>query len=133
MPEDVLYRIEIKELPAQELAVITERVPTSQLAAWLRDAFDELFAAAAEVGAGPPFAVLPPPDSEDVVDVEAALPIAREVVPSGRIALRHDPGFRALVALHRGAYESCRRCIAPCGTRSRRRTSSRAVHHARSI
>jgi DNA-binding transcriptional MerR regulator len=106
VPEDVLYRIEVKELPAQELAVITERVPTSGLADWLRGAFDELFACAGEVGAGPPFAVLPPPDIEDVVDVEAALPLAGEVVPSGRIALRHDPGFRALVALHHGPYQS---------------------------
>jgi DNA-binding transcriptional MerR regulator len=106
VPEDVLYRIEVKELPAQELAVIRERVATSELAAWLRHAFEELFACAGGVGAGPPFAVLPPPDEEDVVEVEAALPLAGEVVVSGRVTLRHDRGFRALVALHRGSYAS---------------------------
>jgi effector-binding domain-containing protein len=105
MAEDVLYRIEVKDLPAQRLAVIAGPVSATTLRPWLRAAFDELLAAAGEVGAGPPFAVLPPADDEDVVAAEAALPLVGEIEPHGRIALRSEPGFRALVALHRGSYE----------------------------
>ena len=106
---DVLYRIEIKEIPAQELAVIAAQVPAVELRPWLRAAFEELFAHAGEQGIGPPFAIHPPPDDAGTVAAEAALPVARGVEPHGRIEVRHEPGFRALVALHRGPYDTLSR------------------------
>lgn len=106
VPKDTLYRIELKEIAEQELAVISESVPAAELDGWLRAAFAELFAAYGEQGTGPPVAILPVADDEEIVAAEALLPVATAVAPTGRIRSRHEPAHRALVALHQGLYET---------------------------
>ena len=105
VPEDVLYRIEIKEMPEQDLVLIGKRVPAAKLTCWFRAAFRELFDSAGGQRAGPPFAIAPAPDEAEMVAAQAALPILGEVEPRGRVRLGHEGSFRALVALHRGPVE----------------------------
>jgi effector-binding domain-containing protein len=76
-----------------------------QLSRWISAAFRELFECVGEQAAGPPFAISPAPDEEETVAARAALPVVGDVVPRGRVMLRHESRFRALVALQRGPYE----------------------------
>lgn len=107
MPDDVLYRIEVKDVPEQHLAVIRGRTRFPQLSAWLDEAYEELYRFIEERGAertGSPFAVIPEP-SEGEMEVEAAWPMNAPVEGAGRVDTETRPAFRALASLHRGRYE----------------------------
>lgn len=105
-PGDVLYRIEVRELPPADLAVITGRVRPADVSGWVAAALDELLGCAGDSGSGPPFAVLPGPDEGHMINVKAALPVGERMEPTGRVHLSHEPAFRALVALHRGPHHA---------------------------
>jgi DNA-binding transcriptional MerR regulator len=78
---DVLYRIEVKDVPPQEVAFISG-------ASGVREAVAELLRSAGEVGIGPPFAVC-------TSELEVGLPVAPGVVAAGRIEVRRDEGLPA--------------------------------------
>jgi DNA-binding transcriptional MerR regulator len=105
VPKDVLYRIEVKEIPERDVMVIRERVRSAELPAWMSAAMAELFEYAGEQGIGPPFGASVAVD-DDFVDAEAGLPVASPREPKGRIEARHEPAYRALVALQRGPYDA---------------------------
>jgi effector-binding domain-containing protein len=87
----VLYRIEVKDVPPQEVALIRGRRRVA-------DAIAELLDYAGELGTGPPFAARTP-------ELEVGLPVAPGVAGNGRIEVLADAGFRALAALYEGPYE----------------------------
>jgi DNA-binding transcriptional MerR regulator len=102
VPEDMLYRIELKEIAAADLIVISGQTSASGLQSWLRAALAELFACGRELASGPPFAAIGAPDEDEMIELEAALPVASNPSLGGRVQARHEDAFWALVALHRG-------------------------------
>src|SRR5919204_1754795 len=73
LPDDWLYRIEVKDIAPQDVAVIAGRVPAAELDRWVKDSIGELLEQLGEQGIGPPFAIRPAPDDQEMVEVEVGL------------------------------------------------------------
>ena len=113
MPHDLLYRIEVKDVPAQDVAVVAARVPAAEVGEWLRAAIRELIAAAGQQGTGPPFSVVPDADAE-------GMPQRRAAVGPQRAAQRDAPAGRRprgrAASLHRAAHALSRStAVGPAG------------------
>lgn len=103
------YRLDVQDIPEQIVGSIRGRVAEPvELDPWIAQAIEELFARFAQLGVRPmgrPFAMLPPPNGSEEVDVEVALPANRNVPERGRMVCRTIPACRALVTTHLGPYE----------------------------
>lgn len=108
MEGKLVYRIEIRDVSEQVVGSIRGRVAAADLDPWIAGAIHELFARLSEQGvrpAGTPFAMMPvPPNGQEILEVEVALPAVRKPGDRGRVEGRVVPGCRALVTLHRGSY-----------------------------
>ncbi len=102
------YTLELRTLPTQIVGTIREQVPVAELDPWIAAAIHELFARLAQQRIQPadePFAIMPPPNGAETLEVEVALPAIRRVASRGRVTSRVIPACRALATVHRGPYE----------------------------
>jgi effector-binding domain-containing protein len=103
------YRVQVKDIPAQSVASVRGRAPTTDVARFLREAYEELFGYLDELGigpAGPPLAVYHGDGpSEGYFDIEACVPLATPVPPRGRIAARELAATTVASTLHGGPYD----------------------------
>lgn len=100
------YDVEGRELTEQATAMVRARLPQSQLGAWLAGAYQEVIAylvSAHIAPAGPPYARFS--FHNDLVDVEAGLPVPTPVLAYGRVTPSWLPGGPAAVTTHHGPYE----------------------------
>jgi DNA-binding transcriptional MerR regulator len=111
-PEDVLYEIEIEELPEQPVLSIRDRVRQEELKRFIPEAFAELYAHLREAGGeeeGIAFSICPFADDEGVVEIEVAVPLAAPVPGAGRVESRSVPACTAVVLTHNGPYDQLTR------------------------
>lgn len=100
--------ITITEVAPQHTAVVRADVAAEQLPEVFHRAFGEVMATVARQGVavvGPPFGYYPRmPDA--TVEVAAGFPVSAPVTPSGEVTNLELPGGRAVVAVHRGPFET---------------------------
>lgn len=104
----IQFRIEIREIPEQQVVGIRERAQEGQLSTLIPRAIGEVEAYLEEVGvepAGLPFTVCPFADEDGMADIAVAWPVTDRVEGRGRIESWTLPGGRALWFEHRGPYQ----------------------------
>jgi effector-binding domain-containing protein len=100
------YQVVSRELPAQRVATIRDRVAMTAIGTAMGEGFGEVARAAEEVGAeidGLPFAIYHRLAPEEV-DVELGFPVVGEV-DAGRVHTATLDGGRAVCTVHTGPYE----------------------------
>jgi effector-binding domain-containing protein len=106
MTMTVTYQVKSREVPAQHVATIRERVAMTAIAKAMGEGFGEVARAAEAAGAeidGLPFAIYHEMDAEEV-DVELGFPVEGQV-NVGRVHSATLPGGRAACTVHMGPYE----------------------------
>ena len=106
-PDDVLYRIELEDLPEQAVLSIRDRVPQDELKHFIPRAFEDIYARLHAAGGeeeGIAFSICPFADEEGMVAIEVAVPVAAPVEGAGRVESRSVPACKAVVLTHRGPY-----------------------------
>jgi effector-binding domain-containing protein len=101
------FEIERHEVPAQLVLSIRDRVPSTELPAFLGRSFGELFGHVRVLSievTGEPF-VIYHAYGPDALDAEVCLPVAGEVAASGRISTRELPETTVAVLTFVGPYE----------------------------
>jgi len=105
---DIRTEVEIKDVPAQDVLLIRERVPQEKLSEVIPAAFNELAAYLHERGlepVGPPVTVCPYADEEGMVAIENGWAVPTSVPGNGRIDAATLPACTVLSYRHRGHYE----------------------------
>jgi DNA-binding transcriptional MerR regulator len=111
-PDDVLYRIELEELPEQHVLSVRARVRQEELKEFIPTAFEEIEARLREAGGtedGTAFSICPFADDEGMVAVEVAVPVTTPVAGEGRVESRTIPACTAVVLTHVGPYRELTR------------------------
>jgi effector-binding domain-containing protein len=101
------YDISRRVIPDQRILSIRDRLVQSELPAFLGRSFGELFGHLRLLGVEPqgePFVIYHAFGWDDT-DLEVCVPIAAEVVASGRITARLLPGESVAQTLHVGPYD----------------------------
>jgi effector-binding domain-containing protein len=101
------YDIATFKVPAEALVSIRERIAPSGISAFVGRSFDELYSHLRLLGVAPsgaPFVLYHEFDPA-VIDMEACLPVAGEVVAKGRITSYVLPAATVARTLHVGAYD----------------------------
>ena len=104
---DIRTEVEIKDVPAQDVLLIRERVPQEKLSEVIPAAFNEIAAYLHEHGlepVGPPVTVSPYADEEGMVAIENGWAVPTSVPGSGRIEAATLPACTVLAYKHRGHY-----------------------------
>lgn len=102
----VTYEIEIRDVPAQHVATIRERVLMTKIGQAMGEGFGEVARAAEAAGAkvdGMPFAIYHKMDPQEV-DVELGFPVEGQV-DAGRVHTTTLDGARVACTVHMGPYE----------------------------
>ena len=103
-----MTEIRITQHDVQPTAGVRERVPMTQLTEFFGRAFEQTMAVLQAQGiapAGPPFGKYYGMPTE-TVDVEAGIPVATPVTPSGAVIAGMLPGGRVVEATHVGPYDT---------------------------
>ncbi len=98
---------DVRELPAQTIISIRERVMPADLPAFIGRSFGDLFRHVRLLSitvAGEPFAIYHS-FGADAIDAEIGLPVVGPVEASGRIATRDLPPTTVVETVHAGPYE----------------------------
>ncbi len=101
------HKIESRVLAEQPTVVIRGSVRTSEIGAWIQQAYGELFAYLGSIGvapAGPPFARYTFRD--DGFGLEAGVPVGKVVARKGRVEPSSLPGGSVAATLHVGPYDT---------------------------
>ncbi len=110
MSATVLYRVEVRDVPAMVVGTIRGCVPVEPVATldtWIINAIRELFrclAAQRIRPTGVPFAMLPPPEGRQPLPIAVALPALRRVSARERVEPDTIPACRALATRHHGPW-----------------------------
>jgi effector-binding domain-containing protein/DNA-binding transcriptional MerR regulator len=103
------YEVHLRETKTQIAASVRGRAAWSDLGAFVGTAIMEIVRAASDQGvrlAGPAFAMYHSADTtEDEVDLEAGMPVAEPIEPTGRAVATTIPGGPAATTVHAGRYE----------------------------
>lgn len=103
-----MTEFDIIEVARQTTAVVKDRVPMAGLRDFFDRAYHEVFAALGQRGAqpaGPPFGYYPAKPGE-TVEVEAGVPVAEPIQPTGNVVPSTLPGgTRVAHGVHVGPYE----------------------------
>jgi effector-binding domain-containing protein len=100
------YEIEVKDLPARYVATVRVKTAPAKMGDTFGEVLPEVRAAVEAQGVrpvGPPFGLFHE-YGDDVVDLEAGVPLPGPVVTEGRIQVRELPATRAAVTWHIGPY-----------------------------
>ena len=106
-PPHIRTQVEIKDVPAQDVLLIRERVPQEKLSEVIPAAFNEIAAYLHERGlepVGPPVTICPYADEEGMVAIENGWAVPTSVPGSGRIEAATLPACKVLAYKHRGHY-----------------------------
>jgi effector-binding domain-containing protein len=98
--------LQVVEREAQPIASIRVEAPADALPRTLAQLLPEVMSCLSEAGAtavGPPFARIHS-EKDGRVDLEAGLPVASAIEPSGRVRPSTLPGGRAAILWHTGPY-----------------------------
>ncbi|OFW71462.1 MAG: hypothetical protein A2Y55_05575, partial [Actinobacteria bacterium RBG_16_68_12] len=104
---DIRTEVEIKDVSAQDVLLIRERVPQEKLSEVIPAAFNEIAAYLHERGlepVGPPVTICPYADEEGMVAIENGWAVPTSVPGSGRIEAATLPACKVLAYKHRGHY-----------------------------
>ena len=104
---DIHAEVEIKDVSAQDVLLIRERVPQEKLSEVIPAAFNEIAAYLHERGlepVGPPVTICPYADEEGMVAIENGWAVPTSVPGSGRIEAATLPPCTVLAYKHRGHY-----------------------------
>ena len=103
------YDVTIRECTPQLVLSVRGHTPMRGIAAWIGQAYAELFTQIGRSGArpsGPPFAIYHDQEMrEEDVDMEAGVPVSNAVEPTGRARSWTLPAGTVASTLHVGAYE----------------------------
>ena len=105
---DIRTEVEIKDVSAQDVLLIRERVPQEKLSEVIPAAFNEIAAYLHERGlepVGPPVTICPYADEEGMVAIENGWAVPTSVPGSGRIEAATLPPCTVLAYKHRGHYK----------------------------
>jgi effector-binding domain-containing protein len=103
------YEVQVKEVPAQRVAILRRRTSMSAIGKDIAEAFAELGEAVGRAGvpmAGPPFLLM-----HDVIDeetdgeIELAFPVATPFEGAGDVRCEELPAATVAWTLHRGPYD----------------------------
>lgn len=111
VPETML-ELEIKDVPAQRVAVIAQTAHADEMHAVVPRLIDEVGAQLDELGVrpvGPPWCVCPFPDEEGMIATEIGWPVDDDVATRPPVAVKTYPATRAAVHRHVGPYEDLSR------------------------
>ncbi|HET9519811.1 MAG TPA: GyrI-like domain-containing protein [Candidatus Limnocylindrales bacterium] len=103
------YEITTRDLAAQPIVSIRERLPQSDIPAFLGRSFGDLFGRLGLLGAapmGPPF-VIYHEFAADAIDAEVCVPVSGTIAASGHIQARTLLAMAVASTLHVGPYEEC--------------------------
>lgn len=98
---------DVRELPAQTVISIRERVRPAEIPAFIGRSFGDLFHHVRLLSitvVGEPFAIYHS-FGADAIDAEIGLPVAGPIEASGRIATREMPPTTVVETIHTGPYE----------------------------
>ena len=98
---------DVRELPAQTIISIRERVMPAELPSFIGRSFGDLFRHVRLLSimvVGEPFAIYHS-FGVDAIDAEIGLPILGPIEASGRIATREMPSMTVAETIHPGPYE----------------------------
>jgi effector-binding domain-containing protein len=103
------YEIATRDLASQPIVSIRQRLPKTEIPAFLGRSFGELFGRLGLLGAapmGPPFVIYHEfADAE--IDAEVCVPVSGTIAASGHIQARTLPEMTVASTLHVGPYEEC--------------------------
>jgi effector-binding domain-containing protein len=103
------YEVQVKEVPAQDVAIVRRRASLATIGKELSEGFAELGEAVGRAGvpmAGPPFLVMPEViDEETDGDIELAFPLAAPFAGAGEVRGEHVPATTVVWTVHRGPYD----------------------------
>lgn len=100
------YQIKIEDIGAQRVAAVVEKVPISEVGAFIGEAFRLVMAALKEqqlAPSGPPFARYQM--LGDTFEVTAGFPTEGRVEATGRVVSAELPGGSVATTAHIGAYD----------------------------
>jgi effector-binding domain-containing protein len=103
------YDVQVKEVAAQQVAIVRRRTSMAAISKDIAEAFTELGEAVAGAGVqmtGPPFMVMHDViDEETDGDVELAFPVATPFEATGDVRCEELPAATVAWAIHRGPYD----------------------------
>lgn len=103
------YEVQVKEVPAQHVAILRRRTSMSAIGKDVSEGFAELGEAVGRAGvpmAGPPFLVMHDViDQETDGDIELAFPIAGPFPGAGEVRGEELPATTVAWTMHRGPYD----------------------------
>lgn len=103
------YEIEVKEVPAQHVAVVRKHASKTTIGRDISSGFAAIGEATGRAGvplAGPPFLIMfEVVDEESEGDIEIAFPVSMPFGGGGEVVGREEPAMTVASTMHRGAYD----------------------------
>ena len=103
------YQIEVKEVPAQHVAVVRKHASMTTIGQDISSGFAAIGEATGRAGvplAGPPFLIMfEVVDEESEGDIEIAFPVSMPFGGGGEVVGREEPAMTVASTTHRGAYD----------------------------
>jgi effector-binding domain-containing protein len=105
---DVAYDVKFKDMPAQQVLAVHDRVTLGTVSERLGAAFGEIMACGQAAGAtfaGPPFVQYPERFDEGTEgEIVVCMPVAPGAAGAGRVTLEAIPAIRVASTMHVGPY-----------------------------
>ena len=107
-PFQIKFEIDVKQIPARRVAVVSERVHESTMSEVIPRQIMVVGGYLKEIGAqplGPPLCVCPHPDADGMLTHETGWPVAEDVEGRPPVEVKTYPATRALVYKHVGPFD----------------------------